>query len=57
MDSDGVEFRVVGYFDGNRNREFNERIAPTLKPGHVLAIRYAEKKIFLDMTGGIRLEV
>jgi hypothetical protein len=57
-DADGKEFKVAGYFDGlgSRNTWFDAHVAPAIKPGCVLAIRYAESKYFLDMTIGIRLE-
>jgi hypothetical protein len=35
---------------------FDTRVAPAIKPGCVIAIRYAESKQFMDMTTGIRLE-
>lgn len=57
-DIEGTEFNVTGYFEecGRRNRWFDTRVAPNIKPGYVLAIRYAESKQFMDMSTGIRLE-
>ena len=59
-DSAGKMFNVIGYFEGlgplRRNEEFDRVIAPRIVAGNVLAIRYAEKKTFMDLTEGIRLE-
>jgi hypothetical protein len=57
-DVGGQVFKVVGYFQqfDRRNLDFDARIAPAIKPGCVLAIRYAESKTFADGTTGIRLE-
>ena len=59
-DLDGKLFKMTGYFENSciprRDDEFDNYIAPKLKAGHVLALRYAEKKTFLDRTVGIRLE-
>ena len=57
-DSAGEVFRVAGYFEGplHRNQQFDRDVAPGIVAGNVLVIRYAQKKIFLDGTRGIRLE-
>lgn len=58
-DSDGVEFKVMGYFEdfGRRNPVFDRVIAAQIKPGRTtLAMRYCEKKTFMDLTTGVRLE-
>eukprot|EP00271_Cylindrocystis_brebissonii_P006689 TRINITY_DN19456_c0_g1_i1.p1 TRINITY_DN19456_c0_g1~~TRINITY_DN19456_c0_g1_i1.p1 ORF type:complete len:265 (-),score=18.39 TRINITY_DN19456_c0_g1_i1:544-1338(-) len=55
-DAKSVEVNIHGYFEGRRNIMFDTLIAPNLRPGRVLAMRYARKKTFLDGTEGIRLE-
>jgi hypothetical protein len=59
-DADGKMFKMTGYFEKSaeprRNDEFDRLLAPHIKPGRALALRYGEKKTFMDMTVGIRLE-
>jgi hypothetical protein len=53
-----TRFKVTGYFEetGRRNLDFDARVAPAIRRGRVLAIRYGEKKVFMDMSTGVRLE-
>lgn len=55
-DSLGHEFNVIGYFENRRNAKFDTAVAPVIIPGNTLAMRYAEKKVFMDLSTGIRLE-
>jgi hypothetical protein len=59
-DIDGHEFNAIGYFEedmfGRRNYWWDTEVSRTIKPSNVLAIRYAESKLFMDTTRGIRIE-
>ncbi len=59
-DVDGEMFKLIGYFEESinprRNDEFDRCLSPHIKCGRTLALRYGEKKRFMDMTVGIRLE-
>ncbi len=54
-DADDSIFQMIGYFDespkSRRNREFDARVAPHIKPGHTLELRSGEKKTFAGPSG------